>query len=387
MNITGTPEVGQLLTGHYTYADVDNDLQGTSTYRWLRNNVAITGATAITYTLVAADFGNPIKFEVTPVALTGILTGTPGASLPTINITAANTAPTATGANITGTPEVGQLLTGHYTYADADNDLQGTSMYRWLRNDVAIAGATGSTYTLVAADLTNPIKFEVTPVALSGVLVGVPAQSPPTINIKAANTAPTATAVNITGTPEVGQLLTGHYTYTDADVDVQGTSTFRWLKNDVAITGAASISYMLVGADQGANIKFEVTPVAQTGVLVGAAVVSGQVGPVLPGNSGPVASNVNITGTPEVGQILTGNYTYSDADNDLQGTSTFRWLRNNVAISGATAITYTLAAGDLANPIRFEVTPVAQTGVPTGVAVGSAMARPSGALRQVQKRA
>ena len=372
VNITGTPEVGQLLTGHYTYADVDNDLQGTSTYRWLRNNVAITGATAITYTLVAADFGNPIKFEVTPVALTGILTGTPGASLPTINITAANTAPTATGANITGTPEVGQLLTGHYTYADADNDLQGTSTYRWLRNDVAIAGATGSTYTLVAADLTNPIKFEVTPVALSGVLVGVPAQSPPTINIKAANTAPTATAVNITGTPEVGQLLTGHYTYTDADVDVQGTSTFRWLKNDVAITGAASISYMLVGADQGANIKFEVTPVAQTGVLVGAAVVSGQVGPVLPGNSGPVASNVNITGTPEVGQILTGNYTYSDADNDLQGTSTFRWLRNNVAISGATAITYTLAAGDLANPIRFEVTPVAQTGVPTGVAVGSA---------------
>ena len=58
-------------------------------------------------------------------------------------------------------------------------------------------------------------------------------------------------------------------------------------------------------------------------------------------NATPVASSVNITGTPNVGAILTGHYTYTDADNDPEGTSTFRWLRDGVAITGATSTTYT----------------------------------------------
>ena len=33
-------------------------------------------------------------------------------------------------------------------------------------------------------------------------------------------------------------------------------------------------------------------------------------------NVAPVASAVSISGTPQYGQLLTGNYTYSDADGD-----------------------------------------------------------------------
>ena len=44
------------------------DPESNSTYRWLRNNIAITGATAATYTLVNADIGKTIKFEVTPIS-------------------------------------------------------------------------------------------------------------------------------------------------------------------------------------------------------------------------------------------------------------------------------------------------------------------------------
>jgi hypothetical protein len=77
--------VGDDLTGSYTYEDVDDDAEGASTYRWLRNGTAIDGATASTYTLVAADVPAQITFEVTPVAATGILTGTAtlSAALPT----------------------------------------------------------------------------------------------------------------------------------------------------------------------------------------------------------------------------------------------------------------------------------------------------------------
>ncbi len=96
----------------------------------------------------------------------------------------------------------------------------------------------------------------------------------------ASNSVPTASAVSITGTPQVGQALTGTYTYGDANGDAEGSSAYRWLRNGVAISGAAATSYTLVAADQGAMIAFEVTPAAATGASPGVAVQSAAVGPV-----------------------------------------------------------------------------------------------------------
>ncbi len=369
--VTGTLEVGQLLTGDYTFDDADGDLEGTSTYRWLRDGVEIVGATATTYTLDVADDGTMISFEVTPVALTGVLTGTAVVSPEVGPVLPANTAPTATGVAVTGTLEVGQLLTGDYTFDDADGDLEGTSTYRWLRDGVEIVGATATTYTLDVADDGTMISFEVTPVALTGVLTGTAVVSPEVGPILPANTAPTATGVAVTGTLEVGQLLTGDYTFDDADGDLEGTSTYRWLRDGVEIVGATATTYTLDVADDGTMISFEVTPVALTGVLTGTAVVSPEVGPVLPANTAPTATGVAVTGTLEVGQVLTGDYTFDDADGDLEGTSTYRWLRDGVEIVGATATTYTLDVADDGTMISFEVTPVALTGVLTGTAVVS----------------
>lgn len=90
-------------------------------------------------------------------------------------------------------------------------------------------------------------------------------------------------------------------------------------------------------------------------------------------NSAPTATNVFISGATHVGKTVTGNYTFNDADSDLEGASTFRWLRNDVAISGATNKTYKLVAGDIGTDIlKFEVTPVAATGTSPGATVQSA---------------
>jgi hypothetical protein len=85
---------------------------------------------------------------------------------------ASNTAPVASGVYITGIAGVGQTLTGHYTYTDADNDPEGNSTYRWLRDGVAIAGATGTSYLLTIDDLNAVISFEVMPEAQTGELQG-----------------------------------------------------------------------------------------------------------------------------------------------------------------------------------------------------------------------
>ncbi len=84
----------------------------------------------------------------------------------------------------------------------------------------------------------------------------------------------------------------------------------------------------------------------------------------------PVASAVAINGTRTVGQTLTGSYAYSDPESDAEGASTFRWLRNGVAISGATSITYALTGADAGTLISFEVTPVPAIGA-SGITAGS----------------
>jgi large repetitive protein len=384
--ITGTPQVGQVLTGSFSYADAEGDLEGASAFRWIRHTdlgnvflvLPIDGATAQTYTLGAADQGALVSFEVTPVAQSGISPGLAVQSAEVGPVAAPPDAPpVASSVLISGTAQVGQVLTGSFAYADAENDPQGASTFRWLRGGTPIDGATAPTYPLVAADQGATVSFEVTPVAQTGTSPGLAVRSAAAGPVAAAlDDPPVASVVRITGTPQVGQVLTGSYTYSDSEADPEGVSTFRWLRGTTSIARATARTYTLVAADQGATVSFEVTPVAQTGTSPGRPIVSAAVGPVAPPvNLPPTASNVLITGTADIGQVLTGSYTYTDAENDPEGTSLFRWLRDGTPVAGATAETYTLVVADQGAMVSFEVTPVAQTGTSPGLAVVSGPVR------------
>ena len=110
-------------------------------------------------------------------------------------------------------PVVGDTLHGTYTYTDADGDAESGSMYRWLRNGVAIAGATGTTYTLVADDAHVNITFEVTP--NDGIDAGLPLES---TAVAVANTPPVAN--DDTGTtPEDTPLTMVNVLTNDTDID------------------------------------------------------------------------------------------------------------------------------------------------------------------------
>jgi len=95
-------------------------------------------------------------------------------------------------------------------------------------------------------------------------------------------------------------------------------------------------------------------------------------------NTAPVASNVTLSGTAQVGSTLTGAYTYSDAESDPQGVSTYRWMADTQAsgvsktvLAGATTPTYGLGVDVLGKYVFFCVTPVASAGLTTGVEVCS----------------
>ncbi|MEH6448430.1 MAG: hypothetical protein V7765_07155 [Oleispira sp.] len=379
--------VGDTLEASYTYSDTENDVEGISAIRWLRNNVVISSATAMSYTLVAADAGSDIKFEVTPKAVTGELIGITTISN-VINVVSppnANQTPTVSNVTISdtngGNAVVGDTLIASYTYADNENDAEGPSVIRWLRNDVIISSASAMNYALVDADAGKSIRFEVMPKAATGMLVGIAATSN-AINVMSApiNQAPTISNITLTDTngdnAVVGDTLVGSYTYADSENDAEDGSAIRWLRNNVAIRGATGMSYTLVDADTDEAIRFEVTPKASAGELVGIARVSSIISVMsAPVNQAPTVSNITLTDTngeaAVVGDTLVASYTYSDVENDVEGPSVVRWLRNNDVINGATQLSYILQADDADKAIRFEITPKAVTGVLTGIATTS----------------
>lgn len=196
------------------------------------------------------------------------------------------------------------------------------------------------------------------------------------------NNAPIATNVSIVddngGYVMTGDTITARYTYSDLEGDLEGETRFIWMRQvDTALSGSVIIeetsgSYTLTEGDSGEFIYLIVVPVAITGNLENSYIpISIFNTPNIKVNGAPSVSSISITdnnkGDVEIGDILTGQYDYEDLDNDLEGGSTFRWLRNFSPIDGATEETYTLTSEDSGKYITFSVTPIATTGVKEGV--------------------
>ena len=152
--IGGTAQVGEALTASTSgISDADGMDDARFAYQWIRAGADIGGATGSTYTPVAADEGERLKVRVDftddaghAERLTSAATDAVAVAPPTN--TAAAGAPT-----ISGTPQVGEALTASTSgISDADGLDTARFAYQWMRNDADIRGATGATYTPVAAD-------------------------------------------------------------------------------------------------------------------------------------------------------------------------------------------------------------------------------------------
>lgn len=152
--ISGTPTVGQSLTS--TTGTWTGNPSPTYSRQWLRGSTAISGATAASYTLVAADVGQAISVRVTATNSQGSAQATSAATDAVSGIAPVNTVAPA----LSGTPIVGETLTvtnGTWTGTPAP-----TYAREWLRDGSAISGATGTTYVLTEDDVDASITVRVT---------------------------------------------------------------------------------------------------------------------------------------------------------------------------------------------------------------------------------
>lgn len=335
--ITGTVKTGSVLTvapGAWGPAPV------TFAYQWLRSGTPISGATASTYTLLAADEGAPITATVT-ASKAGYATASATATAPGWQLTVGT--PT-----IAGTSSVGTTLTaspgtwgpGAVTFA-----------YQWLRAGTAIGRATGATYVVGAADDGQPITVRVT-----GSRSGFASATA----VSAAAIRPLITATpTITGTVAVGSTVTA---VPGAWGPAPVTLTYQWLRSGTAISGATASTYALVSADQGLPITVRVTG-SKAGYATASTTSSA-------GLWALTTATPTITGTPTVGATLTAQPgTWAPAPVTL----TYQWKRAGVAIPGATSATYTIGSDDLGKTLTVTVTG-SKSGYATATATSAATA-------------
>jgi hypothetical protein len=102
---------------------------------------------------------------------------------------------------------------------------------------------------------------------------------------------------------------------TVSDIEANGTAVGSYASDIgtlgvTGLTGGATYYFNVIVKDEAGNRSVYTTK---------------QVTTPTPPNAAPTASNLNITGTAQVGQTLTGTYSYTDAEDDAEGVSTYKW--------------------------------------------------------------
>ncbi len=317
LSITAQPVSQTVTVGQTATFSVAATGNGTLSYQWKKNGVAINGATSATYTTpatVASDSGS--SFTVVVTDSSGNLTS----NAATLTVTAAPVAPSITAQPASQTVIAGQTATFTVTATGT-----ATLTYQWKKNGTAIGGATAASYTTPAtlatdtgASFTVTVTNSVSSVTSSAAILTV--NVPPALTLQPASQTVTA-----------GQTATFTVTATGT-----GTLSYQWKKNGTAISGATAASYTTPATattDSGSSFTVTVTDNAGS-VTSNAAILT-----VTPAPVAPSITTQPVNQTVTAGQTATFTVTATGT-----ATLTYQWKKNAIAISGATAASYTTPA-------------------------------------------
>ena len=262
----------------------------------------------------------------------------------------------ATGApTITGTTQVGETLTADVSsIADSDGLTNVSYSYRWIAEGSDIAGAAGSSYTLVAADAGKTIKVRVS--FTDDADNEETLTSGATVEVAAAPNRDATGAPTISGTPQVRETLTAD-TADIADEDGLTNVAYRyqWIAGGSDINGATSSTYTLTASEQGKTIKVKVSftdDADNEETLTSGATVEVAAAPNRDATGAPT-----ISGTPQVRETLTADTAdIADEDGLTNVAYRYQWIAGGSDINGATSSTYTLTASEQGKTIKVRVT-------------------------------
>ena len=284
-------------------------------FQWHRNGVALTGANAPilrldqvssahagSYTL---QVSNPAGSVTSPAQRLTVVPADSGVIAPTIA-----TQPASVTVNAGNTASFAVAVTG-----------TGPLTYQWRRNGTPIGGATSAVYTIAAAASTDAGAYSVVVSNAAGSATSGAA----TLTV---NPAPAPVAPSITTQPSGLVVIPGATATFAVAATGTGPLSFQWRRNGADLPGATSSVLTLnnvSGADAGdynvvvSNAAASVTSANAPLILIGAPAITAQ----------PQSVAVAQGQAATFAVVATGN------------ALRYQWLRNNVAISGATNPAYT----------------------------------------------
>ena len=351
-----TPEVGQTLTASTSGIDDPDGLATPRfTWQWIRvpsgggTETRIGGATAASYTVVAADEGETLKVEVgftdddgTTETLTSAATMAVEAAAPTVPevsiVPGVGGSLITEGGKATFTMTISEPPAASILLINIRITETGAMMTSNNLGDIVIAFVSGQqaamlSYTTVADDTDEPnstVTVEIVERGGSNYVPGTPSMA--SVEVRDddrpdGNAAPTGAPTIDDTTPAVGETLTAAPSDLD-DPDGLTSPTYAWRWIRVASGGVETVvgtgmTYVVVAADAGARLKVEATFTDDAGIeeTVESAETSAVEVVLLPMVSvAPVASSVEegagaqftVTRTVVTAGALTVNYGVSE---------------------------------------------------------------------------
>ena len=328
--ISGTAVVDSTLTAvEGTWSPVPSSFA----YQWLRGSTVV--GTGRSYTLVQADIGQSITLKVI-----GKRTGyadmvrTSAAKV----VTAGSFTFTGATAALSGTAKVEYSLTSSTSLQTSG----ATTTITWLRNG-AVRQNGGTTLALTSADIGTQIAVRYT-FAKKGYKTTSYTSNAVTVAGYTAYSFSGSPAA-ISGTAKLGFTLSASSGLTTSGV----TRSINWYANGV-LRQSGGTTFTPTTSDVGKSIvvkfSFDKQGYAYTTYASSAVTIAGYSNYSFSGN--PVA----VSGTAKVGKTVqaVSGLTTSGV------TRKYQWLKNGVAISGATASTYTLKSADKGQRISVRMT-------------------------------
>jgi len=301
--ITSQPVGRSVLAGQAATFSVTATGLAPLAYQWFKDTQAISGATASSYSLAAAQAANAGAYKVV-VSNPGGTTDSANAPLRIIVPPSITTQPSGQTVGLGAAVNLSVAATG-----------TAPLTYQWFKNTALIAGATASSYSIAAAQPSDTGAYKVVVSNSDG--------------SKASNEALLEVIVlpTITVPPFSQTVGSGRNVIFNVQASGTGPLAYQWFKGSTPIPGATSSSYSILAAQSSdaGNYKIRVSDTHNNSTEANATLSVTTVLTVLPASS-VVDQGQGVTFSVQAGR----------------GATTYCWRRNGTVLAGATGSAYTI---------------------------------------------